>query len=93
MRNAMNTARKARSYIHIYEKGNGGSQLLIEKFVKLRKSHRNILDLEDSYLEKSIIKMEEDVADVKIERELIAKEKREEEDAVKVKKERLDTRR
>jgi len=78
---AKNTSRKARSYMRAYEKDGGGSQLLIEKFVKLHKSHRNILDQETGYLECLRIKIEEDAADVKTEKLLIETEQREKENA------------
>ena len=71
-----------------YEQDGGGSQLLIEKFVKLHKSHRNILDQETGYLERVRIKIEEDAADVKTEKLLIETEQREKEEALAVKKER-----
>ena len=82
---AKNTSRKARSYMRAYEQDGGGSQLLIEKFVKLHKSHRNILDQEGGYLERLRAKIEVDAADVKIEKLVIETEQREKEKAVAVK--------
>lgn len=49
---AKKTARRARSYLRAYRNPDAVSYSLIEKFVKLHKSHRNILDQETAYLEK-----------------------------------------
>ena len=46
-----NTSRKARSYMSAYLNKAGKSHLLIEKFVKIHKCHRNILDQETKYLD------------------------------------------
>ena len=56
---AKNTAQKARSYMHAYKNDSGGSFLLIEKFVKIHKCHQNILDQEDLFLEKIVLKIEQ----------------------------------
>ena len=58
---AKNTARKARSYMQAYISDSGDSHLLIEKFVKIHKCHRNILDQETAYLDKIKIKIEEHI--------------------------------
>ena len=50
---------------------------LSKKFVKLHKSHRNILDQEACYLERVRIKIEQDATDVKTEKLLIETELRE----------------
>ena len=38
--------------MHAYTSDSDGSHMLIEKFVKIHKCHRNILDQETAYLEK-----------------------------------------
>lgn len=43
---ARNTARRARAYMRAYKTGTAHSHALIEKFVKIHKTHRNILDQE-----------------------------------------------
>ena len=72
-----NTARKARSYMHAYMNDAGGSHVLIEKFVKIHKCHRNILDQDSAFLEKIILKIEEHANDVKVEQMSLAEEVRE----------------
>ena len=47
-----NTSRKARSYMQAYANKYGGSHVFIEKFVQIRKYHRNMLDQETAYLER-----------------------------------------
>ena len=61
---AKNTARKARSYMRAYMDDSGGSHLLIKNFVKIHKCHRNILDQEDAWLERQLVKIEQHTADV-----------------------------
>ena len=51
---AKKTARRARSYLRAYRNPDAVSYSLIEKFVKLHKTHRNILDQETAYLEKMV---------------------------------------
>ena len=51
-----------------------GSLLLIEKFVKIHKCHRNILDQEDAWLEIHLVKIEQHTADVLEERASLAAE-------------------
>ena len=53
----------------------GGSHLLIEKFVKIHKCHRNILDQEDDWLERQLVKIEHHTSDVVEERASLAAEK------------------
>ena len=48
---AKNTAGKSRSYMRAYKDDAGGSHLLVEKFVKIHKCHRNILDQDTEYLD------------------------------------------
>ena len=77
---ARHTARKARSYMRAYMSDAGDSHLLIEKFVKICKCHRNILDQEDAYLEKMLRKIEEHLKEVEEERASLLAEKVAEED-------------
>ena len=53
----------------------GGSHLLIEKFVKIHKCHQNILDREDSWLERQLVKIEQHTADVVEEQASLSAEK------------------
>ena len=53
----------------------GGFHLLIEKFVKIHKCHRNTLDQEDAWLERQLLKIEQHTADVMEERASLAAEK------------------
>ena len=53
----------------------GGSHLLIKKFVKIQKCHRNILEQEDAWLERQLVKIEQHPADVVEERAYLAAEK------------------
>ena len=76
---AKNTARKARSYMHAYKNDSCGSHLLIEKFVKIHKCHRNILDQDTAFLEKIVVKIEQHAADVREERSSLAAEMKEKE--------------
>ena len=73
---AFNTSRKARSYMSAYMNDSYQSQLLIEKFVKLHKCHRNILDQECKFLdqlkleiEKHAIIIKEEKLSIKLEKE------------------------
>ena len=75
---AKKTARKARSYMDAYTDGTGKSYTLIEKHVKLKKCHRNILDLETKYLDKLLKEIDTHVDEVKNEKKLIAKMEKEE---------------
>ena len=72
---AKNTARKARSYMRAYMEDSGGSHLLIEKFVKIHKCPQNILDQEDAWLERQLVKIEQHTADVVEERASLSAEK------------------
>ena len=51
---ARKTARRARLYMRAYKTGKAHSHDLIEKFVKIHKCHRNILDQETKYLDKLV---------------------------------------
>ena len=53
----------------------GGSHLIIEKFVKIHKCHRNILDQEAIWIERQLVKIEQHTADVVEERASLAAEK------------------
>ena len=53
----------------------GGSHLLIKKFVKIQKCHRNMLDQEDAWLERQLVKIEQHSAYVVEERASLAAEK------------------
>ena len=75
---AKKTARKARSYMDAYTDESGESFALIEKHVKLKKCHRNILDLEKKYLDKLLNEIYTHVKEVNVEKKLIAKMKKEE---------------
>lgn len=77
LRIAKHTARKARSYMRAYEQDAGGSHLLIEKFVSLRKCHRNMMDQDTAFIDRTMIKIEQYADEVKTEKALIATEKRE----------------
>ena len=68
--------------MHAYKNYFGGSHLLIKKFVKIHKCHRNILDQDVTFLEKIVVKIEQHAVDVKEERESIAAEMRESENKV-----------
>ena len=72
---AYNTSRRARSYMAAYLDDCSESQLLIEKFVKIHKCHRNILDQETKYLEDLRVKIEEHSEDIKNEKISIKQEK------------------
>ena len=72
-----NTARKSRSYMRAYKNDAGGSHLLIKKFVKIHKCHRNILDQESAYLEKMVKVIEGHTDDIKQEQVSLAAEKAE----------------
>ena len=48
---ARNTARRARMYMRAYATGKAHSHELIEKFVKVHRTHRNILDQDVKYLD------------------------------------------
>ena len=74
---ANNTSRKARSYIQAYANKYGGSHLLIEKLVEIRKCHLNILDQETAYSEKTMAMIDEDEQEVESERLSLAQETRE----------------
>ena len=62
---ARKTARRARLYMRAYKTGKAHSHDLIEKFVKIHKCHRNILDQETKYLQKLVVLCES--AGVKLE--------------------------
>ena len=49
------TAHRARLYMRAYKTGMAHSHKLIEKFVKIQKCHRNILDQETKNLEKLVV--------------------------------------
>ena len=55
----------------------GGSHVLIEKFVQIRKCHRNILDQETAYLERVLATIGEHDREVKQERLSLAQETKE----------------
>ena len=54
-----------------------GYHLLIEKFVKIHKCHRNILDQEDAWLERQLVKIEQHTADAVEKQASLAAEKTE----------------
>ena len=60
--------------MHAYKNYSGGSQLLIEKFVKIHKCHRNILDQDHAFLEQMVVKIEQHTNHVKEERLSLAEE-------------------
>ena len=66
-----NTSRRARSYMSAYINKAGKSHLLIEKFVKIHKCHRNILDQETKYLDLLKVKIEEYVKEMEDEKKSI----------------------
>ena len=45
--------------MHAYKNDSGGSQLLIENFVKIHKCHQNILDKDHAFLEQMVMKIEQ----------------------------------
>ena len=53
----------------------GGSHLLIKKFVKIQKFHKNMLDQKDAWIERQLVKIEQHTADVVEERASLAAEK------------------
>eukprot|EP00035_Acanthoeca_spectabilis_P013889 m.261212 g.261212 ORF g.261212 m.261212 type:complete len:959 (-) comp15996_c0_seq9:29-2905(-) len=57
--NVRRFARLARRYLEAYQHPDALSHSLIEKFVKLHKCHRNILDQEAGILKKNLIKIDE----------------------------------
>ena len=63
--------------MHAHKKDYGGSQLLIEKFVKIHKCRQNILDQDRAFLEQMVVKIEQHANDVKEERLFLAEELRE----------------
>ena len=60
-----------------YKNDAGGSHLLIEKFVKIHKCHRNILDQETAYLDKMLKEIEGHADDIKKEWVSLSAEKAE----------------
>ena len=81
---AKRTARKARSYMRAYLDGSGESHFLIEKYVRLCKCHRNILDMDTTYLkslqkQQDLEKIQEEIrnsrSEMKKENIIIQKEK------------------
>lgn len=72
---AKNTARKARSYMLAYADDSGDSYALIEKFVKIHKCHRNILDQEQAYLEELLLKIERETQEYLKEETFVKAEK------------------
>ena len=83
--NAHNTSKRARSYMSAYVNKAGKSHLLIEKFVKIHKCHRNILDQETKYLDTLKVKTEGYVKEW--EEEHISIKNEEETERFKIKKE------
>ena len=53
----------------------GGSLLLIKKFVKIQKFHKNMLDQKYAWLERQLVKIEQHTADAVEERASLAAEK------------------
>ena len=86
---AKNTAKKARSYMQAYTSAFGNSHLLIEKFVKIHKCQRNIIDEETAYLDKVRVKIEENVREIEKEKVLVARDKKEREHAKAMESEKL----
>ena len=66
--------------MHAYKNDSGGSQLLIEKFVKIHKCHQNILEQDHAFLEQMVVKIEQHANHVKEERLSLAEELRKTED-------------
>ena len=75
---AYNTSRRARSYMSAYVSKAGMSHLLIEKFVKIHKCHRNVLDQETKYLETLKEKIEGYVKEMAVEKISIESEVKDE---------------
>ena len=71
-----------------YVNKSGKSHLLIEKFVKIRKCHRNILDQDTKYLDQLKDKIEGYVKEMKDERNTIEIEIKEEIDKKEEEKEK-----
>ena len=65
-----------------YRDNYGGSHVLIEKFVKIHKCHRNVLDMDTAYLERLLLKVEQHAADVVEEQASLAAEKAEMEEKI-----------
>ena len=86
---AKSTARKAHSYMMAYISDSGDSYFLIEKFVKIHKYHRNILDQETKYLDKVYIKIEQHVKQVEEENIIVSRDKKEREDAKQIEREKM----
>ena len=66
--------------MHAYRNDYGGSQLIIEKFVKIHKCHQNILEQDHAFLEQMVVKMEQHANHFKEERMSLAEELRKTED-------------
>ena len=72
-----------------YSNESGDSHFLIEKFVKIHKCHRNILDQETKYLDKMYIKIEQHVKQVEEEKKYVSRDKKEREDAKQFAREKI----
>ena len=66
--------------MHACKNYSGGSRLLIEKFFKIHKCHRNILDQDHAFLEKIVVKIEQHANHIKEEQLSLAEELRKAED-------------
>ena len=60
--------------MHAYKNDYGGSQLLVEKFVKIHKCHQNILDQDHTFLGLMVVKIEQHDDHVKEEQLSLAEE-------------------
>ena len=77
MKFTQNTARRARSYMKAYINNSAKSYLMIEKFVKIHKCHRNILDQETRFLNILRSKIEKYMNEINEEKKLIELEENE----------------
>ena len=87
---AYHTSRKVRLYMKVYASDSGESQVLIEKYVKLHKCHRNILDQETSYLESLRLQLKGYIQEMKHEKDSILKERREVKSEIKIQYEKIE---
>ena len=72
-----------------YSSESGDSHFFIEKFVKIHKCHRNILDQETKYLDTLYIKIEQHVKQVEEEKKYVSRDKKEREDAKQFAREKI----
>ena len=86
---AKNITRKARSYMRAYTDDSGGLHVLIEKFVTIKKCHRNMLDLDPAYLDRLLVKIEQHATDMMEEQASLAAEKAEVEEQIETNKSKI----